>query len=192
MVDRKEFDRKEIEGIAATMALPIASEMGVRLWDVLFVREYGQDVLRFILDGLEGKSIDLAECEAFSRAIEKELDRTDPIESGYSLEVESAGVGRALSRPEHFAAFTDSVVEVVLTKRLGSLDVQNCARLQLATCDKPISSDVSSFCATLRGFDGEREHVHFEDEVGNLFSVPLAEVKTVRLFYDWRSGKRQR
>jgi ribosome maturation factor RimP len=42
------------------------------------------------------------------------LDEVDPIEGSYVLEVGSAGADRALKKPEHFAAFLGSPVEVRL------------------------------------------------------------------------------
>ena len=42
------------------------------------------------------------------------LDEADPIEGSYTFEVSSAGADRVLKKPEHFAAFVGSEVEVKL------------------------------------------------------------------------------
>ena len=46
----------------------------------------------------------LPSCEAVSRAIDPILDAADPIDQSYYLEVGSPGLGRRLTRPEHYAA----------------------------------------------------------------------------------------
>ena len=43
-------------------------------------------------------------CEAATRAINPVLDEADPISQSYYLEVGSPGLGRRLTRDEHFAA----------------------------------------------------------------------------------------
>ena len=54
------------------------------------------------------------DCEAVSCPLSDRLDEVDPIEGSYTLEVSSAGLDRVLKKPEHFAAFTGSEVEVKL------------------------------------------------------------------------------
>ena len=48
--------------------------------------------------------LDTDTCEAVSRAIDPLLDEADPIEQSYYLEVGSPGLGRRLTRPEHYEA----------------------------------------------------------------------------------------
>ena len=54
--------------------------------------------------GTAGEPMDTDTCEAVSRAIDPLLDEADPIAESYYLEVGSPGLGRRLTRPEHFAA----------------------------------------------------------------------------------------
>ena len=54
------------------------------------------------------------DCEAVSRPLSDALDEADPIEGSYTLEVSSAGADRVLKKPEHFAQFTGSEVDVKL------------------------------------------------------------------------------
>jgi ribosome maturation factor RimP len=49
-----------------------------------------------------------------SRPLSDALDEQDPIEGSYVLEVGSAGADRALRKPEHFAAYLGSEVDVKL------------------------------------------------------------------------------
>ena len=44
-------------------------------------------------------------CEAASRAIDPVIEEADPIDQAYFLEVGSPGLGRRLTRPEHFARY---------------------------------------------------------------------------------------
>ena len=98
------------------MAAPIAQEAGCSLWDVEYVREGGEWFLRVYIDKEGGVSID--DCEAVSRPLSDALDREDPIEGSYVLEVSSAGADRPLKRPEHFAQFMGAEVEVRLYRTI--------------------------------------------------------------------------
>ena len=102
----------KVTDIVTNMALPIAEELGLELWDVEYIREAGQWFLRVYLDKEGG--IGIADCEAFSRALDPVLDEQDPIPDSYVFEVSSAGAERELKKPEHFARFIGSSVEVRL------------------------------------------------------------------------------
>lgn len=99
------------------LALPLAREQGLDLWDVEYVREAGQWYLRVYIDKDGGVSID--DCEAFSKALDPILDAEDPIEESYIFEVSSAGAERVLKRPSDFEKFLGSNVEVKLYKAIG-------------------------------------------------------------------------
>lgn len=89
---------------AAVEALvrPTVEGMGLRLWDVRFEKEGPDWFLRVLID--RDEALDTDTCEAVSRAIDPLLDEADPIEQSYYLEVGSPGLGRRLTRPEHFDA----------------------------------------------------------------------------------------
>ena len=94
------------------LARPIVEQQGCTLWDVEYVKEAGVWYLRLYIDKNGGVSIN--DCEAVSRPVSDLLDEADPIEGSYTFEVSSAGADRALKKPEHFAAFLGSEVEVRL------------------------------------------------------------------------------
>ena len=94
------------------LSRPIVEEKGCSLWDVEYVKEAGVWYLRLYIDKPGGVSID--DCEAVSRPVSDALDQADPIEGSYTFEVSSAGADRTLKKPEHFAAFVGSEVEVKL------------------------------------------------------------------------------
>lgn len=116
-----------IEKTVSDLALPIVEELGLELWDVEYVTEAGQRYLRVYIDGTEG--VDIAQCEAVSRALDPILDEKDPIPDSYIFEVSSAGAERQLKRPGDFARFMGEKVELKLYSAVdgsklwvGSLD----------------------------------------------------------------------
>ena len=102
----------KVTDIVSELAAPIVEENGCKLWDVEYIREAGEWFLRIYIDKEGGISIN--DCEAVSRPLSDKLDEVDPIEGSYVLEVGSAGADRVLKKPEHFAAYIGSVVEVRL------------------------------------------------------------------------------
>ena len=102
----------KVTELTAQLAAPIVAGQGCTLWDVEYVKEAGTWYLRVFIDKDGGVSIN--DCEAVSRPLSDKLDEVDPIEGSYVLEVGSAGADRVLKKPEHFAAFIGSAVEVRL------------------------------------------------------------------------------
>ena len=99
------------------LARPIVEQAGCSLWDVEYVKEAGEWFLRVYIDKEGGVSID--DCEAVSRPLSDVLDEADPIQGSYTFEVSSAGLDRPLKKPEHFAAFLHSQVDVKLYRALN-------------------------------------------------------------------------
>ena len=58
------------------------------------------------------------DCEKVSRFLSAELDRLDPIEQNYYLEVSSPGMDRALLKDKDFQRFSGEIVDVSLYKAL--------------------------------------------------------------------------
>lgn len=96
------------------LAKPFAKELGLSIWDVRFQKEGAEWYLRIIIDKPGGVTID--DCEALSRAIDEPLDRLDPIEQNYCLEVSSPGIERELIRDEHFEEFLGAPIMVKLIR----------------------------------------------------------------------------
>ena len=96
----------------AAFAKPVIEEIGCQLWDVEYVREGSERFLRVYIDKTGG--VDIADCERIHRALDPILDQEDPIAESYHFEVCSAGLERALKRPEDFARFMGSPVLVKL------------------------------------------------------------------------------
>ena len=91
---------------------PTADELGYYLWDVEYVKEGADFILRVTIDQDEGITID--DCERMTRAIDPILDEHDPIPDSYLLEVSSPGIERELTRDDHFDLCIGERVEVRL------------------------------------------------------------------------------
>ena len=93
-------------------AAPVVLQYGCTLWDVEYVREGSDWFLRLYIDKDGG--VNIADCEAISRAMDPILDEKDPIPDSYTFEVCSAGLERTLKRPQDFIQFLHSPVLVKL------------------------------------------------------------------------------
>jgi ribosome maturation factor RimP len=91
---------------------PVVTDLGYTLWDVAYVKEGADHILRITIDRESGITVD--DCEAVSHAVDPVLDGADPIQQSYLLEVSSPGVERELTRTEHFAACAGEKVELRL------------------------------------------------------------------------------
>lgn len=113
--------RKNHGGNTAQMAekliAPVLKERGLELWDVRFEKEGSQWYLRYFIDKEGG--VNIGDCEYVSRAVDKLLDETDPIEQSYILEVGSPGIERELVRDWHFERYTGHAVQVRLIRPAG-------------------------------------------------------------------------
>ena len=85
---------------------------GAELIDVEYVQEAGNWYLRFFID--REIPVDLDLCEQVSNAVSEVLDKDDPIDQAYFLEVSSPGVERPLKREQDFARFSGHEVIVKL------------------------------------------------------------------------------
>ena len=107
-----EKQKKNIAASVRELIEPTVTSLGYMLWDVEYVKEGADMILRITIDSHEG--IGIEDCEKVSRAIDPIIDEADPIEVSYRLEVSSPGVERVLTRPEHFDACMGDVVDVRL------------------------------------------------------------------------------
>lgn len=91
---------------------PIVEGMGLRLWDVVFEKEGPDWYLRVLID--RDGPMDTDTCAEVSHALDPVLDEEDPIPQSYYLEVGSPGLGRRLTRPEHYDAVLGQKVRLRL------------------------------------------------------------------------------
>ena len=93
---------------------PTVEGMGLRLWDVVFEKEGPDWYLRILID--RDGTMDTDTCAEVSHALDPILDEADPIDQSYYLEVGSPGLGRKLTRPEHYEALKGQKVRVKLIR----------------------------------------------------------------------------
>ncbi|MBQ1507493.1 MAG: ribosome maturation factor RimP [Ruminococcus sp.] len=98
---------------------PIVGELGLKLWDVRYVKEGADWFLRIFIDKDGG--VDINDCEKVSRAINDPLDALDPIENAYCLEVCSPGIERELVRDEHFEQFLGADIMVRMRRPIEGI-----------------------------------------------------------------------
>ena len=89
--------------VVEALVRPVVEAMGLRLWDVRFEKEGPDWFLRVLID--RDEPMDTDTCAEVSHAIDPLLDEADPIDQSYYLEVGSPGMGRRLTRPEHYEQF---------------------------------------------------------------------------------------
>ncbi len=117
----------KVTDLVTSFAKPIVEEKGCSLWDVEYVREGSERFLRVYIDKAGGVCID--DCEAVARAMDPVLDEKDPIAESYHFEVCSAGLERALKRPQDFLQFLGSPVLVKLYRpRDGQKEIPGILR----------------------------------------------------------------
>ncbi|MBQ9928939.1 MAG: ribosome maturation factor RimP [Lachnospiraceae bacterium] len=109
--------RDTYEARTEELLLPIAKKNGVEIYDIEYVKEGSDWYLRAYIDKEEGVNIN--DCEAVSRALSDELDRTDFIEDAYILEVSSPGLGRTLKKDKHLQKSIGQAVEIKTYKPLN-------------------------------------------------------------------------
>lgn len=93
---------------------PKIEEEGFELEYVEFVKEGDNNVLRVVIDNLNG-NVAIDDCEKISRKIEDDVDKN--IDKEYVLEVSSAGLERQLKNIKLFEKYIGSEVYVKLYKK---------------------------------------------------------------------------
>ena len=147
--------KKSIKETVREAIEPTVTELGYRIWDVVYSKIGGDYHLEITIDNDEG--IDIDDCEKVHRAIDPILDECDPIEGFYYLEVSSPGIERELRTDEHIAASIGQKVE---------------AKLFTAKDGK------KSFVGILTEFDGERVSILAEETVV-LTKSEISKLKTI-------------
>ncbi|MBQ8648421.1 MAG: ribosome maturation factor RimP [Oscillospiraceae bacterium] len=98
--------------VVEALVRPVIEGMGVSLWDVRFEKEGPDWYLRVLIDRKDGEPMDTDTCADVSHAIDPIIDEADPIDQSYYLEVGSPGLGRRLTREEHYEALKGQKVAV--------------------------------------------------------------------------------
>ncbi|MBQ8877985.1 MAG: ribosome maturation factor RimP [Lachnospiraceae bacterium] len=152
--------RETYEARTEELLLPIVSRYGVEIYDIEYVKEGSDWYLRAYIDKEGGVNIN--DCEAVSRALSDELDRTDFIADAYILEVSSPGLGRMLKKDKHLQKSIGRAVEVKTYK--------------------PVNGS-KEFEGNLKAFD-EKQITLDTDNSGELV-LERSDIASIRLAFDF-------
>jgi len=142
--------------IITKLLTPVIESQGVSLYDLEFIKEGSDWILRLYIDKDTG--VDLEDCERVSRAAEAVLDEHDPIEQSYYLEVSSPGVERKLSKPAHYEQYQGHKIALRL---YGPLDGRR------------------KFTGQLTGY--ENDTLTLTEEDGSIHQIPISQIGNCRL-----------
>ena len=90
-------------------------KLGYELYDVLFLKEGPNRILRIVIDNKQGISLD--DCEKVNDEIKDLIDEADFIKDQYYLEISSPGIERILRKDWQLKKFQGELVEVKLFKK---------------------------------------------------------------------------
>ena len=111
------MSKSTVSKIVTEKITPFLGENNYELVDVEFVKEGPYRYLRVYIDKEGGITLD--DCQAVSTFINQELDKIDPIEENYYLEVSSPGVERALKKDSDFNKFKGNKIQVKLYQTIN-------------------------------------------------------------------------
>ena len=90
-------------------------KVGYELYDVLYVKEGSNKILRIVIDSENGISLD--DCEKVNNEIKETIDEANPIEEQYFLEISSPGIERILRKDWQLKKFKGTDVNIKLFKK---------------------------------------------------------------------------
>ena len=160
--------KKKITEIVEEIAADFLGQNGLELYNSEFVKEGKDWFLRVYIDKLpkegadgnvEEEYVSTDDCESVSRFLSAELDRLDPIEQNYYLEVSSPGLDRALLKEKDFIRFCGHMVDISLYKAVNGK---------------------KAYQGTLKGLTDDNKIV-ITDEKGEEIEFPREQVAKTRL-----------
>ncbi|MBM7540610.1 ribosome maturation factor RimP [Amphibacillus cookii] len=103
------------------LVTPILTEMNLHLVDIEFVKEGKSWFLRVFIDKSGG--VDIEECGRVSEQLSERLDKQDPINVPYYLEVSSPGAERPLKKQEDLRMHVGEHIHVKLYEPIDGAKV---------------------------------------------------------------------
>ena len=149
--------KRKVTEIVTELAKPFCDELGLTLWDVLFLKEGSDRVLRIIIDKDGGVGIE--DCVNLSHALDEPLDELDPIDESYSLEVQSPGLERELRTDYHLEKYLNEKVKIKSQVAVNGKK-EHCGLL------KSYTKDMVIICANGENVEFERKlvsHIKADD-----------------------------
>lgn len=154
--------QKNTASVVRELILPTVEGLGLRLWDVEFVKEGSEWYLRITIDSDNG--IDINDCEAVHRAVDPLLDEADPIEQSYRLEVSSPGIERVIRTPEHIRLCMGQTV---------------CAKLYTAR------NGAKNIVGTLSGYEEAAQKITLHTSDGADVELELSQISRMNTVFDF-------
>ena len=160
--------KKKITEIVEEITADFLGQNELELYNSEFVKEGKDWFLRVYIDKLpkegadgnvEEEYVSTDDCESVSRFLSAELDRLDPIEQNYYLEVSSPGLDRALLKEKDFIRFCGHMVDISLYKAIDGK---------------------KAYQGTLKGLTDDNKIV-ITDEKGEEIEFPREQVVKTRL-----------
>ena len=160
--------KKKITEIVEEITADFLGQNGLELYNSEFVKEGKDWFLRVYIDKLpkegadgnvEEEYVSTDDCESVSRFLSAELDRLDPIEQNYYLEVSSPGLDRVLLKEKDFIRFCGHMVDISLYKAMDGK---------------------KAYQGTLKGLTDDNKIV-ITDEKGEEIEFPREQVAKTRL-----------
>lgn len=112
---RKGDRMAKIEETVESLVKNSIQNMGYQLYDVLYLKEGPNRILRIVIDQEEGISLD--DCEKVNNEIKDKIEEADLIEEQYFLEISSPGIERLLRKDWQLREFQGEEVVVKLFKK---------------------------------------------------------------------------
>lgn len=105
----------KIEESVESLVKGKVEDLGYELYDVLFLKEGPNRILRIVIDSSKG--IDLNDCEKVNNEVKDLIDEADLIKEQYYLEISSPGIERLLRKDWQLKKFIGEEVDIKLFKK---------------------------------------------------------------------------
>jgi ribosome maturation factor RimP len=151
--------KQELIAYVEKIASDLCSQNGYDLWDVDYVKEGPDWYLKVFCDKEGGFSIN--DCVLMSHALEEIIDKGDPIDNPYVLEVSSPGLDRPLKKDKDFLRSLGKIVDVKTFQPQGDAG--------------------KSFQALLKGYDPQTQTLSLELEDGRPLTLTKKDLSAVNL-----------
>ena len=148
------------EKIEELVTKPI-TDLGYRVYDVMYVKEGKDNFLRIFIDNDKGISLD--DCEKVNDAITDMIDEADLIKDQYFLEISSPGVERNIRKDKHFEESIGKEVNIKLFK--------------------PLENKEKEITGILKGFD--KETVKIETDKNEEITIPRNNISSIKWAFKW-------
>ena len=148
------------EKIEELVTKPI-TDLGYRVYDVMYVKEGKDNFLRIFIDNDKGISLD--DCEKVNDAITDMLDEADLIKDQYFLEISSPGVERNIRKDKHFEESIGKEFNIKLFK--------------------PLENKEKEITGILKNFD--KETVKIETDKNEEITIPRNNISSIKWAFKW-------